>query len=263
MKFGACVPAAAASAAAAVGYEYVEIPAADLAPESVASAFVPTARAIEEAGIPALAINYLVPPSLPFVGPSVDHDRLCRYISVVASRAASLGGRILVLGSGSARHAPPGFPEGKAMEQFRAFARIAAEEAARHDLTVAVEAINRTETNLLHTLEDATSFASDIAHPAVGVLADAYHMHMAGEPFWHLLPARRLLRHVQVCDQGRSYPGSRSLDLWAFFIHLNHLGYDGSVSVECRWTSFAAEGRPALEFVRRASTTTGELGFAP
>ena len=128
---------------------------------------------------------------------------------------------------------------------------------------MALEAINRTETNLLHTLEEAVVVADTVAHPALGVLADAYHMHMAGEPFWHLLPAAPLLRHVQVCDHGRSYPGSRSLDLWGFFSHLNHIGYDGSVSVECRWTSFAAEGAPALEFVRSISTTTGELAFEP
>ena len=263
MQFGACVPAAAAGAAAAMGYEYVEIPAADLCPESPDADFARTAKTIEQAGIPALAINYLVPPSMPFVGPSVDEERLRRYIASVSRRAAALGGTTLVLGSGGARHVPDGFPRPTAEEQFRAFARMAGEEADRNDLGVAIEPLNRTETNLLHTLEEAMAIASTIDHPAVGVLIDAYHMHMAGEPFWHLLPARSLLRHVQVCDQGRAYPGSRSLDLWALFIHLNHIGYAGSVSVECRWTSFSAEGAPALEFVRKASTTTGELAFAP
>jgi sugar phosphate isomerase/epimerase len=246
-----------------MGYEYVEIPASDLWPESPDAAFQPTVDAIESAGIPALAVNYLVPPAIPFVGPSVDGKRLLQYIAVAARRAAALGGKTLVLGSGPARHIPEGFSRSKAEDQFRAFARMAAEEADRNDLSVAIEALNRTETNLLHTLEEATAIASAIDHPAVGVLADAYHMHMAGEPFWHLLPARHQLRHVQVCDLGRAYPGSRSLDLWAFFIHLNHIGYAGSVSVECRWTSFSAEGAPALEFVRKASTTTGELAFAP
>ena len=263
MRFGACVPAAAAKQAAAAGYDYVEIPAADLAPESGETAFGRTARYIERAGIPALAINYLVPPSLPFVGPAVDGDRLRRYIATVARRAARLGGRTLVLGSGPARQVPDGFPVTKAMEQLRAFARTAAEEAARHDLIVAIEAINRTETNLLHTLQEAVAVATTIDHPAVGVLVDGYHMHMAGEPFWHVIEARHLLRHVQVCDQGRAAPGSRALDLWALFIHLNHIGYDGSVSVECRWTSFAAEGVPALEFVRAISTTSGQLAYAP
>jgi len=246
-----------------MGYQYVEVPVPDLHPEEPAAAFAPTERAISTAGIPALAFNYLVPPTIPIVGPSVDVERLRRYMDVVAPRAASLGGAILVLGSGPARRLPEGYSHAVAVAQFRAFASLAAEAADRHGLTVALEAINRTETNFLHTLADAVEHAHAIDHPAVGILADAYHMHMEGEPFWHLLATDGLLRHVQVCDAGRSYPGSRSLDLWGFFAYLNRLGYDRTVSVECRWNSFEAEGGPALEFVRTASPTTGELAFAP
>lgn len=263
MRFGCCIPAAFASQAAQMGYDYVEVPVADLCPESPASAFTTTARAISAGGIPALAFNYLVPPAIPFVGPAVDLERLRRYMSVAAERAASLGGAVFVLGSGPARRLPAGFPRANAVEQLRAFARLAAEAADRHGMTVALEAINRTETNFLHTLEEAVEHAHAIGLPAVGVLADAYHMHMESEPFWHLLQTDGLLRHVQVCDAGRSYPGSRSLDLWGFFAYLNNLGYGGTVSVECRWNSFSAEGGPALEFVQRASSTIGELAFAP
>ncbi len=263
MLFGSCVPAAAAPEAARFGYDYVEIPVADLCPEGSLSDFAPTRQAVEAAGIPALCFNYLVPPSIPFVGPGVDAPRLRRYMAVVAERAEMLGGRTLVLGSGPARRVPSGFPLERAAEQFRDLARFTAEAADRHGLTVALEAINRTETNYLHTLDEAVEQALTIGLPSVGVLADAYHMHMESEPFWHLLRAGALLKHVQVCDEGRSYPGSKRLDLWGFFIYLNHLGYDATVSVECRWSSFRAEGGPALEFVRRVSSASGELAFAP
>lgn len=262
MHFGCCVPATSAPLAAQMGYEYVEIPAADLCPEGPASAFTATASAIEAAGIPALAFNYLVPAALPVLGPVVDVERLKRYLTVAAERAASLGGSVLVLGSGPARRMPEGFPRSRGVEQFRSFACLAAEAADRHGMTVALEAINRTETNFLHTLEEAVEHAEAIGLPNVGVLADAYHMHMESEPFRHLLETKGLLRHVQVCDEGRSSPGSHGLDIWGFFVYLNHLGYSGTVSVECRWKSFSAEGGPALEFVRSASSTSGELAFA-
>lgn len=262
MRFGCCVPAQIAPLAAQMGYDYVEIPVHDLSPEGPASAFAPTERAIAAAGIPALAFNYLVPPSLPIVGPSVDVDRLRRYVGVAAERAATLGGKVFVLGSGPARRLPDGYSRTHGIEQFRAFARLTAEAADRHGMTVALEGINRTETNFLHSLEEAVEHAHAIGLTAVGVLADSYHMHMESEPFRHLLETDGLLKHVQVCDAGRSYPGSRHLDLWGFFIYLTHLGYDGTVSVECRWNSFGAEGPQALEFVREASTTRGELAFA-
>jgi sugar phosphate isomerase/epimerase len=263
MQVGCCVPAAYAPLAAEMGYDYVEVPVSDLCPEGATTSFEPTARAVAAAGIPALAFNYLVPPTLPIVGPAVDLDRLRRYMNVAAERAASLGGSVFVLGSGPARRLPVGFARATAIDQFRAFARLSAEAADRHGMTVALEAINRTETNFLHTLAEVVEHARAIGLPSVGVLADAYHMHMEAEPFWHLLETDGLLRHVQVCDAGRSYPGSRHLDLWGFFVYLNHLGYDRTVSVECRWKSFSTEGGPALEFVRAASSTSGELAFAP
>ncbi len=261
MQFGCCVPAAYAPLAAAIGYDYVEVPVPDLAPEQPVAAFEKTARAIADAGIPALAFNYFVPSAIPIVGPAVDLDRLRRYVAVVVERASSLGGRVIVLGSGPARRVPQGFPRETAVQQFRTFARLAAEAAEPHGMSIALEALNRTETNFLNTLDEAVEHARAIDLPSLGVLVDTYHMHMEAEPFRHLLGAQDLLRHVQVCDAGRSYPGSRGLDLWGLFIYLNHIGYSGTVSVECRWASFEAEGGPALEFVRGASVTTGELAF--
>jgi len=103
---------------------------------------------------------------------------------------------------------PRGFPRAQAVEQFRSFARLAAEAADRHGVAVALEAINRTETNFLHTLAEAVEHAQAIGLPSVGVLADAYHMHMEAEPFRHLLETAGLLRHVQVCDEGPVVPRS-------------------------------------------------------
>jgi sugar phosphate isomerase/epimerase len=263
VQFGCCIPAAYASVAARMGYDYVEIPTADLRPEAPPADFRETERAIAESGIPARAFNYLVPADLPVVGHHVDLARLRRYLASVAERAAALGGQTLVFGSGPARRVPDLFPRSRAAEQFRTAASIAGEAAGRHGLHVAIEAINRTETNYLHALADAVEQARSIGSPSVGVLADAYHMHMEAEPFWHLLETAGLLRHVQVCDEGRSWPGSRGMGLWGFFAYLNQLPYDGTVSVECRWNSFTAEGSPALEFVRRASATSGLLAFAP
>jgi sugar phosphate isomerase/epimerase len=148
------------------------------------------------------------------------------------------------------------------MAQYRDAVAIAAEECARHALEIALEPLNRTEANLLHTVEDAVRQAELVDMPNVGVVADSYHMHMENEPFRHLLATNGMLRHVQVCDTGRMPPGSGHLDLGGFFIYLNTLGYDGTVAVESAFTDFSAEGPRALAAVRAAAGLRGDLSFA-
>lgn len=262
MEFGASIPAASAPAAAAMGYDFVELRVSELQPENDDdTGWRAVAGAIEEARVPARTYNFFLPPDLRVVGPSVDRARLRRYVSVAAQRAATLGGVTFVFGSGGARRVPDGFPLDKAMEQYREAVVIAAEEASRHGLGIALEPLNRSEANLLHTIVEAGRVAELVDLPNVGVLADSYHMHMESEPFHHLLATNGLLRHVQVCDTGRLPPGAGHLDMYGFFIYLNALGYDGTVAVESAFTNFSAEGPRALAAVRTAASLRGELSF--
>jgi D-psicose/D-tagatose/L-ribulose 3-epimerase len=147
--------------------------------------------------------------------------------------------------------------------QLRDAARVAAEEAARFGIRIALEPMNRIEANILHTVEDAVAYVSEIDHQGVGIVADSYHMHMEAEPQRHLLLAGERLLHVQVCDAGRLPPGSHGLDLRGFFIYLNALGYRRTVAIESAFTHFLDEGAAALAYVREAARTTGDLVIQP
>jgi D-psicose/D-tagatose/L-ribulose 3-epimerase len=262
VQFGVAIPAASASTAAEMGYGFVELRVSELAPEDAGDGWRATERAVAAAGIPALTYNFFLPPDLPVVGPSVDADRLRRYVARAAERASAMGGRTFVFGSGGARRVPDGFPSDEAMGQYREAVRIAAGEAGRHGMGIALEALNRTEANLLHTLEQAAEQAGLVELANVGVAADSYHMQMVGEPFSHLLDVGQRLRHVQVCDTGRRPPGAGVADLGGFFIYLNALRYDGSVAVESAFSDFADEGPRALATIRELATLRGELTFA-
>ncbi len=232
MRFGVALPAAGTVAAAGMGFDFVELRVSDLDPEDVSQTWPVTANAIESAGIPAATYNFFLPSDLAVVGPHVDQARLRRYVARAAERATAIGGETFVFGSGRARWVPPGFDSQMALAQFRAAAEIAAEEATRQGMTIALEALNRTEANLVTLLSDSVQLAAQIDLPNVGVVADSYHMLMMGEPFSVVLDAGSRLRHVQVCDSGRLPPGSGVGDLAGFFIYLNALGYDGSVAIE-------------------------------
>lgn len=263
MHFGACIPSAFAPRAAQFGWDFVELTGGELHPDRPAEVFRDAAAAIEAAGIPALVIQNVLNSTEPVAGPRADPGRSRAVLEVIAERAASLGAKLLVLGSGPSRRLPEGFPTDQAAGQYRDLARAAGDIAASRGLSVALEPMNRTEADILHALTEAVQWAEAIDHPAVGVSADAYHMHMEGEPFRDLLVARGRLLHVQVADYGRTFPGGHSMDLWSFFTYLNHLRYEGTVSAECSWESFMQQGIWALDLMRGLSRSRGEVEVAP
>ena len=263
MRIGCAVPVAGASIAREIGFDFVELRVSELYPWGPDTSFVETERALESAGISAETFAFLIPKELKVVGPSVDIPRVRSWVAAAAKRAKSLGGRLIVVGSGDARRVPDGFPKAQARSQFVAFLEDAAEEASKHGIVLALEALNRTETNLLHSLSEACSIAESLDHPALGVVADIYHMHLEDEPLSHVLRARGRLLHVQLADSGRLPPGQGCFDFQSVFTFLNSIGYAGSVALECSFQRFSEEGAASLEYVRRVSATTGSLVFAP
>jgi sugar phosphate isomerase/epimerase len=262
MKFGCAIPSAHVVEAARMGFDFVELEVPELCPEETgARGFAVLARRLERSGVPASSFRNLLPAHRRIVGPSVDPASLQAYLERVVPRAAELGGAVIVLGSGEARRVPTGFPVPRALEQFATFARTAGDVAGAHGLRIAIEALNRTETNMIHFLGDAAGLADRIGHPCVGVVADVHHMQMEQEPWRAILDARGRLFHVQASDSGRTPPGTRSRDLWAFFTFLRAASYDGLVSIECSWTAFLDQAPRALAFVGEASRSGWEVEF--
>jgi sugar phosphate isomerase/epimerase len=198
----------------------------------------------------------------PVAGPAHDLGRCREVLEATAERAATLGAAVLTVGSGPSRRLPEDESRDRAAAAYLEVVCVAAEIAEAHGLSVALEPMNRTEADLLHTLAEAVEWARAAGSPAVGVSADVYHMHLEGEPFRNLLLARGRLLHVQVADYGRTFPGAHGMDLWTFFTYLNHLRYEGSVSAECGWESFTHQGVWALDLMRNLSQTRGEVGAA-
>lgn len=262
MRIGCSVPMASAGLAREIGFDFVELRVAELDPEGSSKEFAEKARRFERVGIAAETWAFLLPADLKVVGGAVDLERARRWVATSARRAASLGGTVIVVGSGDSRRIPDGFPREEARRQFATFLVAAVDVASKEGVSLAVEALNRTETNFLHSLATATHLVDEIDHPSLGVVADIYHMLVESEPYRHLCIPRERLFHVQLADQGRRPPGTGGLDFGTVFTHLNAVGYRGRVAVEASFADFSREGGPALEFVRRASQVTGALTFA-
>jgi sugar phosphate isomerase/epimerase len=100
-------------------------------------------------------------------------------------------------------------------------------------LNVALEALNRYETHLLRTLDDADELRRLIGSPNVRLMADVFHMNIEEDSI--AAPLRfyaEHIVHVHLADSQRREPGSGHLDFAAVFEALADNGYTGPLAME-------------------------------
>ena len=250
MRFGICTPSSNAAAAKAAGWDYVEDNV-----QGLLQGLVPDDQwsPPPTPALPILAANVLLPGHLKVTGPEADLGKLAAYMATVCRRAEVVGLRTLVFGSGVARMVPAGFDRSAADQQVIAFARLAAEAAAPHGVTIVVEPLNRGECNIVNSVAEAAAVAAAVDHPNCCALVDTWHLWMEHEPVANVTAAMARIRHVHVADlDGRVAPGlSGKADYRPVFAALRAGGYDDTISVESSpIPDFAVNAPKVLAFLR-------------
>ncbi len=252
MRFGICCNVVSAVVAERAGADFFE--------PSVVNTLWPTKDSISDAmrelshvAIKPEAFNLFFPAEIKLVGPSLNWNALEAYAMRAVQRAASVGGRVIVLGSGGARRVPEDFTCEEGIEQLKRFLRMVAPHAAHEGVTIALEALSKGECNLLNTVTEAKALAAEIDHRNISVVADAYHMIRENESFDVLRDAATTIAHVHVAEpEDRGHPRPGGYD-WGPFMHaLKQSGYDRCISVESMWTDFSAEAPDAVRVIREA-----------
>lgn len=127
------------------------------------------------------------------------------------------------------------------------------ERAGKESLSIALESLNRFETDLVNTTKDLVRLVNDIDHPSVRILLDSFHLTIEERD---LEAAFRLagdkLIHVQVSENYRGAPGTGLTDWDAIKRGLDAIAYDDVISIEsftpnvqelagavCIWKPFA------------------------
>lgn len=123
----------------------------------------------------------------------------------------------------------------EAPAQLRSIVRRAAEYARDRNVTLAIEPLNRYETDYLVTVDDVLSFVETVGMDNVGVLPDLFHVNIeeASMPdsIARCLAAKRLV-HLHAADSNRKLPGRGHIDFAAIRDTLQLGEYAGAVSGE-------------------------------
>lgn len=124
---------------------------------------------------------------------------------------------------------------GDARKQLADILIEAAEYAAGRSVRLAVEAINRYETDFIHTANECLEFTTGLNRPEIGVLLDTFHMNIEeagwGEAFGATTSTGKLY-HVHLGDNNRYPPGRGMIDFGLVVSILADCGYTGWLSAE-------------------------------
>lgn len=253
MTIGVCCGPDLSQTFATAGFDYIELNAQrHLMPQASDAEFAPMRDALVSSTLPCRAANCFLPAALKVTGPAVDRKALDAYAATACRRAHEAGLSVIVFGSGGARHIPDGFPRESAWQQLLEFSRVAGDHAARYHITIAVEPLNRRESNVFSSVAETAAFVRELNHPAVRLLVDAYHWHANGESPDDIIAAAPLIVHAHIATyEQRLFPGDEPCDFAPFFSALKQGGYTGSVSIEAKWDGTPESAARAASLLRQ------------
>lgn len=221
----------------ALGYDFVEL----LVPEPGEIDAAEARRALDDAGLGVvLAARINLERNLSSYDPKA-HRNGIEYLKYAADSAKALGATIVggpLTGNPlvfAGRAPKPVDEDERLARKARCVAGLkeAGDYAAERGVTLAVEPLNRFESDVLCTTQQAIELLDAVDHPAVQLMLDTFHMHMEEA---NLAEAIRLggarLVHFQANENHRGFPGTGSTDWVEVFRALNEIGYRGPVSLE-------------------------------
>lgn len=178
--------------------------------------------------------------SLPDRDPSSSDPRLREtgidYLRNAVDVAATIGAGVV---AGPIAH-PPGraralSAKDRATERETAAAslRTVGDHAAKRGVKLGVEVLGRYDSDMFNTAEDAVAFHGQVAHPAVGLHLDTFHMQLEERSLRdaiRLVGAR--LVHFHATESHRGQLGTGQVRWDEVFASLSEIAYDGLVSIE-------------------------------
>lgn len=107
------------------------------------------------------------------------------------------------------------------------------DEASRLGVKLAVEPLNRYETDLIHTSTQGLELIQRVGSPDLGLLLDTFHMNIEEAVIEESIRMCDMhIFHFHVADSNRKYPGAGHLDFMSILNTLVSTGYQGWISGE-------------------------------
>ena len=126
-------------------------------------------------------------------------------------------------------------PEKRAEERDLSAAALAelGAYAGERGVRVALELLNRFETDMLNVVSQGLSFLDQVGSPHVGLHLDTFHMHLEEKNTGDAVrAASNRLFHLHACENDRGVPGTGQVDWRGFAGAVKDVNYQGDIVIE-------------------------------
>ena len=133
------------------------------------------------------------------------------------------------------------------------------DHAVAQGVRLGIEPLNRYETSLVNTVDQALTALEPLLGEGLGLALDSYHLNIEERSSADAVRAAgQHLVHVQVCGSDRGAPGGDQTDWKALVSALDDVGYDGPLVIES-FTADNASIATAASIWRPLAPTQDEL----
>lgn len=134
--------------------------------------------------------------------------------------------------------------------------------AGNHGIIIGLEPLNRFETDMINTVDQAIALVKETGSPHIRILLDTFHANIEEKNIPSAIRriGKDLLCHIQGNESDRGTPGTGHLDWQGIKTALQEIGYEGAIVLE-------TFGAPSKELARAAciwrplANSADELAF--
>jgi sugar phosphate isomerase/epimerase len=128
---------------------------------------------------------------------------------------------------------PPGQSKARSVSWLVDCLKECLDIAGKYEVRLALEPLNRYETDLVHTVAQGLELIHQVGSPYLGLLLDTFHMNIEEASIENSISqAGEHIFHFHVADSNRWFPGAGHLDFVAILKALKAIGYAGWISGE-------------------------------
>ncbi|HEY7119254.1 MAG TPA: sugar phosphate isomerase/epimerase [Tepidisphaeraceae bacterium] len=227
------------------GFESVEIPIED--PSHIDPALVQ--RELTKNGLVAGSVCACMGPDRDLRGDETQQKTGIEYLKKIIDQAAQLGGATVIGPVYSAVGRADAVEPAEYQRQWKTVVKNLKEVckyAESKGVRIALEPLNRFETDFINTCDQALKMVQDVGSPALGIHLDTFHMNIEDKNQAKAIKkAGKLLAHFHACGSDRGTPGGDHI-AWPDIVKaLKGVKYKGDVVIESFTTDVKVIARAA------------------